>query len=95
MALIIERCDMEQSADLDSGSGNGIVNVYPLTCMPVDTTSVMVKSLVSERGVPYLVTTYDSRVEPGRVAAIKRFLYQVHRHYRRRRRTGMTEEFVQ
>jgi hypothetical protein len=82
LALIIERCAMKQSAHLDSGSGNGIVNVYPVTCIPVDTTSVMVKSLVSERGMAYPVTTYDSRVEPGRVAAM------------RRRRRGMTEEFA-
>ena len=95
MELIIERCDMKQSAHLHPGSGNGIVNVYAFTCIPGNTTSVMVKSLVSELGVPYLNAPNNSSVQPGRESAIEPFAYQVHQHYKRRRRRGMTEGFAQ
>jgi len=95
MALIIERCDMKQYDHLDPGSGSGIVNVYPSTCIPGNTTSAMVKTLVSERGVPYLNAPNDSSVQPGRESAIKPFVYQVHQHYRSRGRRGMTEGFAQ
>jgi predicted nucleotide-binding protein (sugar kinase/HSP70/actin superfamily) len=65
------------------GGFNGIVNVYPFTCMPGTTTSAVVKPLVNELGVPYLDAPYDSSIQPGREAAIRTFMYQAHQHYRR------------
>ena len=62
---------------------NGIVNVYPFTCMPGTTTSAVVRPLVNELGVPYLDAPYDSSIQPGREAAIRTFMYQAHQHYRR------------
>jgi predicted nucleotide-binding protein (sugar kinase/HSP70/actin superfamily) len=62
---------------------NGMVNVYPFTCMPSTTTSAIVKPLMSKLGVPYLDAAYDSSVQPGREAAIRTFMYQAHQHFKR------------
>jgi predicted nucleotide-binding protein (sugar kinase/HSP70/actin superfamily) len=62
---------------------NGMVNVYPFTCMPSTTTSAVVKPLMSKLGVPYLDAAYDSSIQPGREAAIRTFMYQAEQHFRR------------
>lgn len=62
---------------------NGVVNVYPFTCMPSMTTSAVVKPLMTDRGIPYLDAPYDSSIQPGREAAIRTFMYQAYQHYRR------------
>jgi predicted nucleotide-binding protein (sugar kinase/HSP70/actin superfamily) len=62
---------------------NGMVNVYPFTCMPSTTTSAVVKPLMSELGIPYLDAPYDSSIQPGREAAIRTFMYQAEQHFRR------------
>jgi predicted nucleotide-binding protein (sugar kinase/HSP70/actin superfamily) len=62
---------------------NGMVNVYPFTCMPSTTTSAVVKPLMSELGIPYLDAAYDSSIQPGREAAIRTFMYQAEQHFRR------------
>ncbi|MDY6970941.1 MAG: CoA activase [Thermodesulfobacteriota bacterium] len=62
---------------------NGVVNVYPFTCMPSTTTSAIVRPLMNELGVPYLDTPYDSSFQPGREAAIRTFMYQAHQHFER------------
>ncbi|RLB17486.1 MAG: CoA activase [Deltaproteobacteria bacterium] len=62
---------------------NGVVNVYPFTCMPSTTTSAIVKPLMDKLGVPYLDTPYDSGFQPGREAAIRTFMYQAHQHFKR------------
>lgn len=69
---------------------NGIVNVYPFTCMPSTTTSAIVKPLLAEMKVPYLDAPYDSGVQPGREAAIRTFMYQAHQHLMRHGRGGQT-----
>ena len=61
---------------------NGMVNVYPFTCMPSTTTSAVVKPLMSELGIPYLDAPYDSSIQPGREAAIRTFMYQAEQHFR-------------
>jgi predicted nucleotide-binding protein (sugar kinase/HSP70/actin superfamily) len=70
---------------------NGIVNVYPFTCMPGTTTSAVVKPLVNELGVPYLDAPYDSSIQPGRETAIRTFMYQANQHYKRRGRSGIAK----
>jgi predicted nucleotide-binding protein (sugar kinase/HSP70/actin superfamily) len=62
---------------------NGIVNVYPFTCMPSTATSAIARPLMNEMGVPYLDTPYDSSSQPGREAAIRTFMYQASQHFKR------------
>lgn len=62
---------------------NGMVNVYPFTCMPSTTTSAVVKPFMSRLGIPYLDAPYDSSTQPGREAAIRTFMYQAEQHFRR------------
>jgi len=69
---------------------NGMVNVYPFTCMPSTTTSAVVKPLMSELGTPYLDAPYDSGIQPGREAAIRTFMYQAEQHFRRHGRMKRT-----
>jgi predicted nucleotide-binding protein (sugar kinase/HSP70/actin superfamily) len=67
---------------------NGVVNVYPFTCMPSTVTSAVVKPVADEWGVPYLDTPYDSSSQPGREAAIRTFMYQAYQHFNRNGRKG-------
>ena len=67
---------------------NGIVNVYPFTCMPSTTTSAVVRPLMNRLGIPYLDTPYDATIQPGREAAIRTFMYQAYQHYKRHGRKG-------
>jgi predicted nucleotide-binding protein (sugar kinase/HSP70/actin superfamily) len=62
---------------------NGIVNVYPFTCMPSTITSAIVKPLMNRLRVPYLDTPYDSGIQPGRETAIRTFMYQAQQHFKR------------
>ena len=62
---------------------NGVVNVYPFTCMPSTITSAIVGPLMNELGIPYLDTPYDSSSQPGREAAIRTFMYQAGQHFKR------------
>jgi len=62
---------------------NGVVNVYPFTCMPSTLTSAIVKPLMNKLRIPYLDTPYDSSFQPGREAAIRTFMYQAQQHLER------------
>jgi predicted nucleotide-binding protein (sugar kinase/HSP70/actin superfamily) len=62
---------------------NGVVNVYPFTCMPSTITSAIVRPLMHRLRIPYLDTPYDSSVQPGREAAIRTFMYQAQQHFER------------
>ncbi len=68
---------------------NGVVNVYPFTCMPSTITSAIAKPLMSQLRMPYLDTPYDSSVQPGREAAIRTFMYQAHQHFKKHGRKGI------
>jgi predicted nucleotide-binding protein (sugar kinase/HSP70/actin superfamily) len=57
---------------------NGLVNVYPFTCMPSITTSSIVRPLMNKLRVPYLDTPYDSSTQPGRES----FMYQADQHFK-------------
>ena len=71
---------------------NGIVNVYPFTCMPGMTTTAIVKPVMSRRRVPYLDTPYDGSLQPGRETAIRTFMHQVHQHFERHGRKGRNQQ---
>jgi predicted nucleotide-binding protein (sugar kinase/HSP70/actin superfamily) len=62
---------------------NGVVNVYPFTCMPSTTTSAVVRPLMHEWRFPYLDTPYDGSCQPNREAAIRTFMYQAEQHMER------------
>ncbi len=62
---------------------NGLVNVYPFTCMPSITTSAIVRPLMNKLRVPYLDTPYDASTQPGRESAIRTFMYQADQHLKR------------
>jgi predicted nucleotide-binding protein (sugar kinase/HSP70/actin superfamily) len=63
------------------GGYNGVVNVYPFTCMPSTITSSVIKPMMNQLGIPYLDTPYDSGIQPGREAAIRTFMYQAYQHF--------------
>lgn len=65
---------------------NGVVNVYPFTCMPSIITSAIVKPLMSKMRMPYLDASYDSTYQPSRETAIRTFMYQVKRHFKKQGR---------
>jgi len=65
---------------------NGIVNIYPFTCMPGAITSSIVKPLMQRLGVPYLDAPYDSSFQPGREGALRTFMFQAQRHFERFRK---------
>lgn len=67
---------------------NGLVNVYPFTCMPSTMTSAIARPLMNSFKLPYLDTPYDSGFQPGREAAIRTFMYQATHHFKRHGRGG-------
>jgi predicted nucleotide-binding protein (sugar kinase/HSP70/actin superfamily) len=67
---------------------NGVVNVYPFTCMPSTMTSAIAKPIMNQLQIPYLDTPYDSSSQPGRESAIRTFMYQAHQHCKRHGRPG-------
>jgi predicted nucleotide-binding protein (sugar kinase/HSP70/actin superfamily) len=67
---------------------NGVVNIYPFTCMPGAITSSIVKPLMQRLGVPYLDAPYDSSFQPGREGALRTFMFQAQRHFNRSRKAG-------
>lgn len=62
---------------------NGIVNVYPFTCMPSTVTSAVIKPIMNQMRIPYIDTPYDSSFQPGRESAIRTFMYQAQQHLKR------------
>jgi predicted nucleotide-binding protein (sugar kinase/HSP70/actin superfamily) len=67
---------------------NGVVNVYPFTCMPSTVTSSIVRPIMNQKKVPYLDTPYDGSFQPGREAAIRTFMYQAQQHFKRHGRNA-------
>ena len=68
---------------------NGVVNVYPFTCMPSTMTSAVVRPIMNRLKIPYLDTPYDSSVQPGREAAIRTFMYQAQQHFKKHGRRNI------
>jgi len=65
---------------------DGVVNVYPFTCMPSTITSAVLRPVMNRCGIPYLDTPYDSGAQPGREAAIRTFMYQAQQYMKRKGR---------
>ena len=60
---------------------NGIVNIFPFTCMPSSLTSSIAKPLMPKLNVPYIDVSYDGSFQPGREAALRTFMYQAYQHF--------------
>jgi len=71
---------------------NGVLNVYPFTCMPGMTTSAIVKPVLNRKRVPYLDTPYDGSFQPGRETAIRTFMHQASQHFQRHGRKGIIQQ---
>ena len=59
---------------------NGVVNIFPFTCMPSNLTSAIAKPLMAKLNMPYIDCSYDGSFQPGREAALRTFMYQAHQH---------------
>ena len=62
---------------------NGVVNVYPFTCMPSTITSAVMRPIMNRMKVPYMDAAYDGTFQPGRETAIRTFMYQANQHFKR------------
>jgi len=60
---------------------NGIVNIFPFTCMPSNLTSSIAKPLMAKLNVPYIDVSYDGSFQPGREAALRTFMYRAYQHF--------------
>jgi predicted nucleotide-binding protein (sugar kinase/HSP70/actin superfamily) len=65
------------------GGYNGVVNVYPFTCMPSTITSSIMRPIMNRHKIPFLDAAYDGTYQPGREAAIRTFMYQAYQHFKR------------
>jgi len=63
---------------------DGIVNVFPFTCMPSTITSAILKPLLHRMRIPYLDAPYDGSIQPNREVALRTFLYQANQHFESR-----------
>jgi predicted nucleotide-binding protein (sugar kinase/HSP70/actin superfamily) len=59
---------------------DGIVNVFPFTCMPSTVCGAVLKPLLHEMKIPYLDAAYDGSIQPNREAVLRTFLYQAKQH---------------
>jgi predicted nucleotide-binding protein (sugar kinase/HSP70/actin superfamily) len=59
---------------------DGVVNVFPFTCMPSTVASAVLKPLLLKMNVPYLDSSYDGAIQPNREAALRTFMYQAAQH---------------
>ena len=62
---------------------NGVVNVYPFTCMPSTITTSIMRPIMNREKIPYLDAPYDGTYQPGREAAIRTFMYQADQHFKK------------
>lgn len=59
---------------------DGVVNVFPFTCMPSTICASILKPLLLEKRIPYLDAPYDGTYQPNREIALRTFLYQARQH---------------
>ncbi len=63
---------------------DGVVNVFPFTCMPSTICSAILKPILLEKKIPFLDTPYDGSIQPNRELAIRTFMYQARQRQDRR-----------
>jgi predicted nucleotide-binding protein (sugar kinase/HSP70/actin superfamily) len=59
---------------------DGVVNVFPFTCMPSTICSAILKPLLHQMKVPYLDASFDGTIQPNHEAVLRTFLYQAQQH---------------
>lgn len=67
---------------------NGIVNVFPFTCMPSTICSAILKPLLHRMKIPYLDAPYDGTTQSNRQVALRTFMYQAKQHLESRHPAG-------
>ncbi len=78
-----EACLSIPSALVEARHGyNGVVNIFPFTCMPSNLTASITKPLMGKLHVPYIDVSYDGSFQPGREAALRTFMYQASQHFK-------------
>lgn len=55
---------------------DGVVNVFPFTCMPSAICTAVLKPLLNRMRMPYLDAPYDGAIQPNREIALRTFMYQ-------------------
>jgi predicted nucleotide-binding protein (sugar kinase/HSP70/actin superfamily) len=63
---------------------DGIVNVFPFTCMPSTMCSAVLKPLLDRMQVPYIDAAYDGTYQPNLEAIVRTFMYQAAQHQKKR-----------
>jgi predicted nucleotide-binding protein (sugar kinase/HSP70/actin superfamily) len=61
---------------------NGIVNIFPFTCMPSNLTASIAKPLMAKLNIPYIDISCDGSFQPGREAALRTFMYQAYQRFK-------------
>jgi predicted nucleotide-binding protein (sugar kinase/HSP70/actin superfamily) len=70
-------------------SFDGVINVFPFTCMPSTVCSAVLKPLLLKKNIPYLDSPHDGSHQPNRDIVMRTFMHQVKRRAElRRRHTG-------
>ncbi len=59
---------------------DGVVNVFPFTCMPSTIAASVLRPLLHEMKIPYLDAPYDGAIQPNREVALRTFMYQAKQH---------------
>ncbi len=59
---------------------DGVVNVFPFTCMPSTIAASVLRPLLHEKKIPYLDAPYDGAIQPNREVALRTFMYQARQH---------------
>lgn len=59
---------------------DGVVQVFPFTCIPGATSSAILKPLLRDMGIPYFEAAYDGTAQPNREIGLRTFLYQAGQH---------------
>jgi predicted nucleotide-binding protein (sugar kinase/HSP70/actin superfamily) len=63
---------------------DGIINIFPFTCMPGNMCSAILKPILDRRQIPYIDCSFDGTVQPNLEARIRTFVYQAAQHQQRR-----------
>ncbi|NMC50905.1 MAG: CoA activase [Desulfovibrio sp.] len=66
-------------------SFDGVVNVFPFTCMPSTVCSAVLKPLLLKQNIPYLDSPHDGSHQPNRDIVMRTFMHQVKRRAELRR----------
>ncbi len=63
---------------------DGIVNVFPFTCMPSTMCSAVLKPILDGMRIPYIDCAYDGTSQPNQEAIVRTFMYQAAQHQQKR-----------